>query len=886
MENTMKTTLRLLAGRILTSAVAGGLLLGTCSSALAQQKTGSITFVVTDVSEEPLADVAITLEGEKIPGFQLRETNAAGRAHFSFLPPGAYTAEFTATGYMSIRLDAVVGLGATLVERVTLSRGTMEETMTVRAQAPLDASDTGINYTYDEQTLESMQVGSCDRSYQSILQQAAGVGGGANPAVHGATLGENRYLIDGVDTTDPVTGTFGMNMNYDAIEAVEFKTGGFQAEFGQATGGIINVITKSGGNEFSGSFDLRYNDNGMQDSSSFFDNSAPAKFRNIDLTLGGPIVKDKVWFFLAASDTVSDQVPAGATATRSYEGEYYLAKLRFQPNQDHRIEVLWQNDPAEISNANAGTGVAEEAHRFQEQGSDIYTATYWGRLSEAWEMSAQAGYYDSELNSFSQTDTGLPGRINDANGYLSNNYIDEQFSERKRTQFGASATYRTSSERWHEIKFGIDVQDTEFSFNRGQPGGSTEHVFDPSSDFGKDADPYRIDVLNPAPRGTNEGMVTSVFIQDTWHASDRVTIDYGLRWDQTKLDNDVGDEVASFDLFQPRLGATIDLTGKSRTLLTFHLGRFMDPGILAIANAVNENGDSTDIYLDPRAFGLAPEDGALICGPSFDLDRTFNDLPYCTSFGGPSGSAVDPDLNAMYVDEATIGVKHAFLDNLTFGARYVYRQTDNIIEDILLDDGHYLITNLDELTRRYHGIEFDMAFNSKRWHVFANYTIAWAKGNIEYTQHLGTDYDIFPDHYVNRYGYLSTDRRHSLKVHGWVELPKKFEVAWDFFYGSGAPYERVDQLNPLYGEIFLDPRGSSRLPSVTNLDVEGRKHWDWGSARITLIASINNLLKGNSVTARNRVDGNPDDDTDNAPFGDPTAYQATRDYEVGLRVTW
>jgi outer membrane receptor protein involved in Fe transport len=876
----MTHDLRSLAGLALFFFVAAGLALAP-PNADAQTKTGSLTFVVTDTDGEPMSDVAITLEGEKIAGFQLRETNAAGRAFFSFLPPGVYLAEFTSSGYLPIRVDVQVGLGSALVERVTLSKGEMVETMTVRGQAPLDATDSGVNYTYDSETLANLQIGSGNRSYQSVLQQAAGVGGGSNPAVHGATLGENRYLIDGVDTTDPVTGTFGQNVNFDAMEAVEFQTGAWQAEYGQATGGIVNLVTKSGGNEFSGTFDVRYSDNGLVDSSALtlpdgsdvFDNSLDSKFRNIDLTFGGPIAKDKVWFFVAASDILSERQPPGGAAVRSYEGEFYLAKLTFQPNQNHRIAVQYTSDPAEISNVNSGTGVDSSAHYKQEQGSDFFTATYWGRLTDAWTMSIQAGYYESELNAFPQNDSGNPSRVNLINGYLSGNYVDAQFSDRIRTQIAASAEYRTQSERWHQIKFGFDFQDTSFEFNREQPGGAEEYVlgFDPADPYGTLEDPIRIDRLDPAPRSSNDATIFSAYIQDSWHVNDRLTLNYGVRWDQTKMTNDVGDEIAGFDLIQPRLGGTLDLTGDSRNLLTVHFGRFMDPGILAIANLVNENSDTTYIDLNEAVYGID-------CNGS----GAFEDMIVedCFVFGG-GGSQTDPDLKAMYVDEATIGYKRAIGDKQTFGARYIWRQTEDIIEDIEfpVDSGLYYSTNLPELIRRYNGVEFDYAFHGKRWHVMANYTLSWTKGNVEYTQHAGSDFDIFPDHYENRYGYLSTDRRHRVKIHGWVDLPRNFQIAWDYFYGSGLTYERLDTDTPIYGSIYVDPRGSNRLPSVQNLDVEARKSWHPGAGvELTLIASIENLLKENEVTSVNQTDG--------PSWAQPTGYQSPREYEFGFRVTW
>src|SRR5207253_4354443 len=160
----------------------------------------------------------------------------------------------------------------------------------------------------------------------------------------------------------------------------------------------------------------------------------------------------------------------------------------------------------------------------------------------------------------------------------------------------------------------------------------------------------------------------------------------------------------------------------------------------------------------------------------------------------------------------------------------------------------YIIENLPGLKRKYRDLELEYDFNMGRYHLSSNYTLAQAKGNIAYTQGLGTDFDLLPQHSVNRYGYLASDRRHRLKVYGWVDLPKKFEVAYDFFYGSGAPYNRAMSLTGMdaqgrnqYGSEFLDPRGSHRLPSTMTLDAEMRKHFEFGKDnRFTLLGSVHN----------------------------------------------
>ena len=180
----------------------------------------------------------------------------------------------------------------------------MTETVTVSAELPvIDKTQTNTQTTVDSKFTQKLAVG---RSYQSILQLAPGVTGGANPNVHGALNQENVFLFDGVDTTDTTTGTFGQNFNYEAIQEVNVNTGNFSAEYGRASGGVISVVTKSGGNDFHGSAKAiatndQWNGQNYQTSQTTGASLARTKFDEVQwreaFTLGGPFFRDHLWFF-------------------------------------------------------------------------------------------------------------------------------------------------------------------------------------------------------------------------------------------------------------------------------------------------------------------------------------------------------------------------------------------------------------------------------------------------------------------------------------------------------------------------------------------------------------------------------------------------------------
>ena len=190
-----------------------------------------------------------------------------------------------------------------------------------------------------------------------------------------------------------MTQTFGTNFNYDAIQEVSFQTGGYEAEFGQATGGIINLVTKSGGNDFSGSLDIRYRDQDFSENGDYFDKDAQeSSFEDYSMTLGGPILRDKLWFFISY-EYVNTKAQKRRCTIR--------ARIR-------RPELYRQGDPGRLPTAterfsasqailrtsraaNSSQFVEPAASYTQEQGGSIYGVELNSVLSESLLLNLKAG---------------------------------------------------------------------------------------------------------------------------------------------------------------------------------------------------------------------------------------------------------------------------------------------------------------------------------------------------------------------------------------------------------------------------------------------------------------------------------------------------------------
>src|SRR5438067_454406 len=226
--------------------------------ALLAQTTGSIVGHTTETSGAALPGVTIEAASRALQGVRTTVTDAEGLYRIPLLPPGDYTITFKLQGFGSeSRRMVPVYLGKETPLDAALKPSLAAE-ITVKAEAPvLDTSSSTLGTNLTTRAIDNLPTG---RSYASIAQVVPGVSSDANPdpaaantiSVYGSSGAENAFYIDGVNTTGVEYGFQGKEMNFEFVQEVQVKTGGYEAEYGRSTGGIINVITKSGGNQFTG----------------------------------------------------------------------------------------------------------------------------------------------------------------------------------------------------------------------------------------------------------------------------------------------------------------------------------------------------------------------------------------------------------------------------------------------------------------------------------------------------------------------------------------------------------------------------------------------------------------------------------------------------------
>jgi outer membrane receptor protein involved in Fe transport len=903
--------------------------------------TGTLSGVVTDGTGAALPGVTVTVTSPQLQGSRSAVTNETGGYTLSLLPPGTYRAEFVLGGFDTIvRENVRVSLDTTTDLDVPLALGAVSEAITVTAEAVVvDPTQTTVQQNFGTQHLKYATIGSAGRSYQTVLQQAPGVAGGSNPQVMGANLGQNNYMLDGVNTTDPVTHTFGSNLPFDAIQEVSIQTLGKDAEYGRAIGGVVNVVTKSGGNEFSGTFDARYTSDQFSETNDFYDDNQDYQNFKPSATLGGPILRDRLWFFGTLERVDNKATDPAFTyndititpGTFAFDGWNSLLKFTATPAANHTLSFRYTDNRATIENAQGTSAYSPEADAVQDQDSQIYNLGYDAILSPNWLASVQVGIREGYLETAPMSgDPSIPAVFHNTYGFYTQNYNNWQYGDRNRNELIASTTYFLQGAGSHTLKAGLNLDQAEFSsfnnttgigafddvciedygFAPGTVCSGLTRVRDRRAQGGSAFQPYYADVYNVKPEETFKSDLSAFYVQDEWHPIQSVTARIGVRYETMDFETpgDVPNQ-PSFSKLQPRLGAAWDVFNNARTIVHGFWGQVMDDNGLTLASFASAQATTWSRFL---------------YNPATQRYDFYVDTP----INGSSGNQFDPDLKPTVSNEANLGFTQRIWTNTSLDVTGVWRKSEDMFEDACFDENcnFYWMTNspngLDVLESEYKGVIFKLESRPYSWlSGLVSYTWSESEGSVEYTQNAGVDFDVYPAHYINRLGPLSDDARHRFKAAGFVRAPFGTTFGLDGYWESGSPDNVTANLGVLgapagYGTLYVVPRGDRRLDSLHRLDFQALHEFTFGRVRLGLIGTVYNVLGSDIVTdlgssiggyspcttgtVRNVEDARAGDCVANplagidpeAPaalavtsssFGEPLDSQRPRRYEVGIR---
>jgi Carboxypeptidase regulatory-like domain len=342
-----------------TRTIASTLLcLALASMAVAQATgTGSVIGRITDASGAVLPGANITLKSPEALGVYSAVSGPDGSYRVGNLPPATYEARAELQGFQTAVQRITVRLNTTLETNFTLTLGAMSETVTVAVEATVvDPERAGLAVNINNEALTTLPV-STQRRYQDIWALVPGVfvrpdQADINPSVNSRGTSENSTKLDGMDVTDPFGGgVFSVSFNYDAIQDIQIKTLGAEAEDGSRTGGFMTIVTKSGSNDLHGSAALFVIPDAFNSSNI---TGVPANERKDvqpDLTLGGPIHRDRVWFFGAYRRVQEDQTLNNAPVPRERRGNQIYAKVTTELGPRHRLSASFQYDRTRARNA-------------------------------------------------------------------------------------------------------------------------------------------------------------------------------------------------------------------------------------------------------------------------------------------------------------------------------------------------------------------------------------------------------------------------------------------------------------------------------------------------------------------------------------------------------
>jgi hypothetical protein len=313
--------------------------------------TGTVTGKIADSSGAVLPGVTVSLTSPEAMGQFSAVTDGDGFYRVANLPPATYDVKAELSGFQSVIRKATVRLNGVIDVDFTLSVGSVSETVTVTGEAPIvDPERAGLSVNISNKALTAVPV-TTNRRFQDAWLVVPGVA--INPATLELTGSERRTSMDGADVTDPYGGDiFSVNLNYDAVQEVEIKALGAEAADGSSmVGQFMNIVTKSGGNDLHGSAAFFMIPQSFNTSNVTGVAANQRKDYQPDTTLGGPIMRDKIWFFGSYRRVQRDQTFNNAPVPVLNRGNLWFVKVTSQLTNNQRLQVSMQYDKVTQENA-------------------------------------------------------------------------------------------------------------------------------------------------------------------------------------------------------------------------------------------------------------------------------------------------------------------------------------------------------------------------------------------------------------------------------------------------------------------------------------------------------------------------------------------------------
>jgi outer membrane receptor protein involved in Fe transport len=878
------------------------LVLLLASVAVAQNK-GRIIGTITTPEGAVITDAKVTIESDALIARTMSTTtNERGMFRLVLLPVGTFSITFEKDGYKTIEQSGVeVNYDSTVTINKVMTPSDFEEVITITGESPIvDKTSNTLGDKLDIEVLRNAP-NSATSSVWDLPNLTAGFTD--NSGLGGPEDSGNAFNIDGVNVSDPATGTVFGSMEQVAVEQIDVNLFGANAEYGAFTGASLNVVTKSGGNEFSGEgsyFAQRVD--WVSDNTQEYENvtlPTASDVNEFNGALGGPVVVDKVWFFGSYSYEKMEtqrQILTGSITQIEDPRRYY-----------GKISARW--DDRNITYFSYTKRERWRSHRVWFGGwANNIENSMWEQPTNDYNFIGQHSFVLSDdiilegrYSKFEGSFDLLPKVMGEMKYELTTGQFMPDSKNSYKTEYvrprdNALITMSYFNDQWsgnHSMKVGFEYEKS----------GSFRTFDQRLLDYYWAGVPYyRLDW--GAWESDTKIRRLAGFAQDSWSVNDNLTINAGVRYDVTdfspgsdsnpKGEVPEGESFMTFKDLAPRIGFAYDLTGDGKNVVRGFFGRFYE-GVLT------GNTEAKTTILPPTIYwygeAIIPGAGKFtvpsVVGGEFDIVQ---------------------DISNQYTEGFTFGYERELMPNWAAGITYVYKRDRDMMgtiypnltyDSINFSSGSYsgvgyvdysegsleIYKNpqkgdpgvLDDLERTFWSVILELNKRmSDNWSMRANYSFVRHEGTSNNSWSVVQGFSNYsdPNSWVNSRGRLFLERPHQLKISGTYIAPFDIYVTPVFSYLSGTPYTPFVYVGASRNTVNSKPQdGSLRYDNQMNLDLRLDKSFIVADKyRFSLLFDVYNVFNDDAVTSYITTLET------SSNYGVPDAVVAARFYQIGVRL--
>jgi outer membrane receptor protein involved in Fe transport len=840
--------------------------------ALAQTSSGTLGGRVT-YENQALPGVTVVATSPSMQGQRVTVTSGAGDYLLPGLPGGTYTVAFQLSGFHTLEQEVKISASQNQLLDAVMASETVTAEIDVVARYDTVGTAVAGAETVEQAVIEQLPV---DRDINAAVALTAGTAEGLNgPSIAGSTSVENLYTQNGVVLNETIRQQAMPSYIEDAIQETTVLTSGVSAEYGRFTGGVVNMITKSGGNEFSGSFRASFDNDSWSAETPLTTDQVDDVNSTLEATLGGYLWKDRVWFFLAGRDRSDDvsrqtyisQIPWNQTLDDSR----VEAKVTALLTQNHRLTANYnyRDFPASAWDFGAFPSMdldsVGDAYGNETTG---WVANYTGLFGDSFALEAQYSANEFTIIDGGGNDPTLEGGTPIVDYVVNGTYHAPWFcgepcrdEERDNENLFVKGSWFVSGDvaGSHELVFGFDSFSDKVLYDNHQSASDYQiwTIYPP--DFSSGTPLLQlypgaglvVDLSLVEPSQRTKFTTNSYYVNDSWRVSNRLSLNIGVRYDDNDGTDAGGAKVVDDSRWSPRLGLSWDPLGDGNWAVNASAGRYTSSIRYTVANQGTGAGRPATLawlYLGPPV--LASQVGGNDAALGLVFDWFFSPAnPYYLFLASIPGlnTQIGDSLGSPYVDEMTVGFSKRLGSEGVLRVDYVNRSYAAFYS--LVNEPYHWVSspstglldlntfvNEDTLLEReYDGLLTRLQYRvGERWNFGGNWTLSHLRGTWDGESAgsgaIGGDVGQYAEYkdmsWFAPRGDLVQDQRH--KINAWAIwdpiMTNRHHLSVSVLesFNSGMPYGSVGIIDNSLGLAYVGFIGYRTPPSSLPYYFENR----------------------------------------------------------------